>query len=338
MKLHSQQPKTQPGSASRYFGLIFGIAVVATIVIAGIKKQSLMDWWKLQNYTPPATISNLADETTMTAKARRLFYISHPTLEDAQTFNKNCKVKQEKTIVLGCYVGGNMQKIYIFKVSEARLNGVEEVTAAHETLHAAYDRMSSSQKTHVNAMLKTEMTNLKSNDHLQELIQVYNKQEPGQLYNEMHSILGTEYGNLDPALEQYYSQYFTNRKTIVGYANGYKKVFNQMQAQLNQDEQLLRDLKSQIDTLSSDIKLQKVKLDAKTDQMDRLRDDYPDEYNNQVAGYNQQVNRYNQTVGRYKNLIVQYNNLVKAHNQIAIDYNSLNNELNSKYKPIDQQN
>lgn len=337
MRLNNKQTQ-HSGSFSKYFGLFLSFAILVVVIIGVVKKQAISDWWKLKDYTPPSSISALADETTMTAKARKLFYVSHPKIEAAKAFNDNCKVAKEKTIVLGCYIGGTSQKIYIFNVTDSRLNGVEEVTAAHETLHAAYDRMSNSQKAQVDALIKIQMKKLKNDDHLQTLIQIYNKQEPGELYNEMHSILGTEYGNLSPALEHYYSQYFTNRQTVVGYANGYKKVFNQMKNQLTQNEQLLRDLKSQVDNLSSSIDSQKVTLNSKSAQLNSLRSNNTQEYNNQVPVYNALVNKFNQTVAQYKDLTNQYNDLVKSHNQIAIDYNSLNNELDSKYKPVGQQN
>lgn len=334
MSFNKKSLKLYSGSFSRYFGFLISTILLVVLIFGAIKHQDVLDWWKLKDYNPPSSVSALADATTMTAQSRRLFYVSHPKIESATAFNKNCQVKQEKTIVLGCYIGGRKQQIYIFKVTEPRLNGVQEVTAAHEMLHAAYDRMSQSEKGDIDALIKTQMNQLSDDSHLQDLIQVYNKQEPGELYNEMHSILGTEYGQLSSELEQYYSKYFTNRNTIVGYANGYKKVFKQMKNQLSQDEQLLRDLKNQIDSLTKEIDSKRQNLNNESSQLDSLRSSDAEAYNRQVPVYNSLVNEYNQTVSRYKNLIAQYNDIVQSHNQIAADYNELNSKLNSKYEPI----
>ena len=320
---------------SRLFKLIVVFGVVIAIGVGLLHARDIQDWWKLRDYHPPAAISNLADETTMTAKARRYFYVTHPSIEDRQAFNQNCKVDHEQTIVLGCYVSSS-QSIYIFNVDDNRLNGVEEVTAAHEMLHAAYARLGQDQKTKLDAMLEQQMKLLSGDSHLQDLIAIYNKQEPGQLLNEMHSILGTEYGHLEPNLEAYYSQYFTNRQAVVDYANSYKSVFNQMQTQITQDEQLLRDLKQSISQAETSIAQQRSQLDTEITRLNSLRQTNPEAYNAAIPAYNTQVDQYNLAVSRYKNLIDQYNNLVKSHNNIAIDYNNLSHELDSNYQPIAQ--
>src|SRR6185295_11567695 len=85
----------------------------------------------------------------MTPDTRRLFYVYHPVLEDKQAFNSHC-TDSEKTIVLGCYI--SRTGIYLYDVTDSRLNGVEQVTAAHETLHAAYERLSSSERKRVDGL------------------------------------------------------------------------------------------------------------------------------------------------------------------------------------------
>lgn len=323
-------------SRRRLIIVLLELSLIVAVVIAGYliitNKQQLVDWWRLKNYSPPANIAALADETTMTAQARRDFYASEPSIEDRVNFNQSCSVK-EHTIVLGCYVSGD-QKIYIFQVTDQKLNGVEQVTAAHETLHAIYDRLSDNERKSIDKMLEAQMKKLSTDSHLQQLISLYNAQEPGELFNEMHSILGTEYGHLSPQLEHYYAQYFTNRQAIVDYANGYKGVFAQMQQQITQDETLLRDLKQNIDNLGAMIERQKAQLSAQQSELKSLRSSDPASYNARVPVYNKLVNDYNGNVSQYRNLIDQYNSIVKDHNNIAIEFNDLNNELDSQYQPI----
>ena len=104
-----------------------------------INRQAVVDWWRLSQYKPSAAVKQLADNDTMIGRGRDLFYISDPQIQDSAAFNKACKNEGEKTIVLGCY---KLQDIYLYNVTDARFNGVKEVTAAHEMLHAAYERLS----------------------------------------------------------------------------------------------------------------------------------------------------------------------------------------------------
>ena len=78
----------------------------------------------------------------MTDKGRNLFYVYDPQLLDKDGFNTQCTI-EEQSIVLGCYDGSG---IYLYDISDVRLEGVEEVTSAHEMLHAAYGRLSAKEK------------------------------------------------------------------------------------------------------------------------------------------------------------------------------------------------
>ncbi len=102
----------------------------------------IRDWFALRGYDAPAYVVQYADDTAMSDYGRRIFYVTKPELNDQEQFNENCATP-EKSLVLGCYTGG---RIYVYSVDDERLDGVEEVTAAHEMLHAAYARLSSGEK------------------------------------------------------------------------------------------------------------------------------------------------------------------------------------------------
>src|SRR3982751_4835203 len=130
------------------------ILVVAANVTAILQREQHCDWWVLRNYAVPAEITTLATQTTMTDVGKRLFYINHPALEDKASFNADCSGKTEHSVVLGCY-HGNRQGIYIYNVQDPRLEGVKQVTAAHEMLHQAYDRLNGKDRTRINGLLQT---------------------------------------------------------------------------------------------------------------------------------------------------------------------------------------
>jgi hypothetical protein len=73
--------------------------------LAAIHRQDILDWWKLHSYQPPATVSQLAEQDSMTDYGRKVFYVNQPALQNRQDFSQNCPSgsTQEQTIVLGCY-------------------------------------------------------------------------------------------------------------------------------------------------------------------------------------------------------------------------------------------
>lgn len=318
----------------KYAWLITNFVIAAALVGAGylvvVYRQNILDWWTLRSYAPPANIKQLADDDTMIGVGRNDFYVSLPQVENSDSFNMNCSHTGEKTIVLGCYVG---QKIYVYNVTDARLAGVLQVTAAHEMLHAAYERLGGATKKQVNSWLTAELPKVEDK-RLQDLIKVYNQSEPGELLNEMHSILGTEYANLSPELENYYKQYFSDRSKIVSYATAYQSVFIASQAKITQLEDQLNALKKQIGANTEEIDQQKAVLTAENDQMNSVRQTDVTTYNRLVSDYNMKAQPYNNLVVQTRSLIDQYNRLVVEHNDDATTQNSLYQSLNSHYQTV----
>jgi hypothetical protein len=159
----------------------------------------------------------------MTPGARRLFYVYRPVLEDKGSFNQHCS-NSEQTIVLGCYI--EHQGIYLYNISDQRLNGVIEVTAAHEMLHGAYDRLSDKERQRIDGLTAGVAASL-TDERIKSTVENYRKKDPSVVPNELHSILATEVRNLPPDLEAYYGRYFTNRKAIVDLADQYKQAFTE---------------------------------------------------------------------------------------------------------------
>lgn len=224
--------------------VVLNIALLLLAVWVFLNRQFVLDQIALFNYRPPAEIAAIARDTTMTDESKRYFYASHPVISDRAEFNVQCASHDEQTAVLGCYNGKN---IYLFNVTDPQLEGIKQVTAAHEMLHAAYQRLSPGERKTLDASLEIALKNINS-ERLQKMIDYYNKVEPGELLNEMHSILGTEVAKLDPALEDHYRRYFVDRQKIVNYAATYEKVFDTLQ---DQQQSLLQELKITAETINS---------------------------------------------------------------------------------------
>ncbi|HSX07861.1 MAG TPA: hypothetical protein VLG11_03115 [Candidatus Saccharimonadales bacterium] len=321
----------------RLIGTALLLAVIAGGALLYANRYQIYDWARLQNYQPPAAISQLASDDTMSPYAQHMFYVNRPDLTTDKTFfNQKCGNK-EQTIVLGCYRSAETG-IYLYDITDPRLAGVEQVTAAHETLHAIYERLSSKQRASVDTMLLDYYNNNLQDQRIKQNIDLYKKIEPNDVVNEMHSIFGTEIASLPPPLENYYKQYFTDRQKIAQYAADYEGAFTSRQNEVAADDTQLAAMKKQIDADNQDLTQRQQALIAQKSQMDaELNKGQTAAYNAQVAPYNAAVDAYNNEVAALKTLVAQYNALVDRRNAIAIEENQLTQALSSQATPIPAQ-
>ena len=298
-----------------------------------LERQALLDWWHLRDYTPPAQVSQLASDDTMTPEAKRLLYVNRPDVTNGKAFTSNCPAGSEKTVVLGCYVG-NDHGIYIYAVSDPRLNGVEQVTAAHEMLHAAYRRLSPSKRKQVDGWLMDYYQHGLTDQRIKDTMDAYKQSEPDDVVNEMHSIFGTEVANLPVPLEDYYKQYFTDRSKVTAYTASYQGEFTNRQTQVASYDGQLKTIGSQIDTSEAQLKQQKSALDTQNAQLNVERSSGQiTAYNSGVAGYNRAVESYNSLLQATKNQINQYNDIVAKRNALALEEQQLAQELTASSLP-----
>lgn len=209
------------------------VALVATIVCVFVaallffNRQFVVDQLSVWQYKPSSDVVSLATRTGMNDTGKFYFFSAQPAVEEATEFNKQCDRKEDTTAILGCYNGRN---IYIYNVTNQSIDGIREVTAAHEMLHAAYDRLSGSEKSRVNSLLETEYAKLKTDTKLAERMAFYDRTEPGERDNELHSVIGTEISSISPELEVYYKKYFTDRSKVTALHQKYAAVFDDLQS------------------------------------------------------------------------------------------------------------
>lgn len=307
------------------------LLVVATPVIVWQNQYNIMDWWQLRSYTAPPVVTAFANDTAMSDYGRRLLYVNRPRLDEKEAFNNDCsdRVKPEPdgTYVLGCY--DPRKGIFILRVTDQRLEGVEGVTAAHEMLHAAYARLSRSEKNQVNGWLAAAVTRL-HDDRINKTLDGY-KALDANISNETHSILATEVRDVGPELENYYRRYFTDRSKVVALTEQYDQVFTDIKTKVATYNVKLAELKSAIDTAQNALDSEYLSITAKKNQMDRDLDsqNYP-AYNAAVPGYNNAVRRYNGEVSDLQAKIDTYNTLVREFNSVALDQHKLIEAINSK--------
>jgi len=318
------------GGLGRGLSFIWSLLVVALAVVGFVNREYILDWVTLRSYSPPAAIAALADATTMNQTAKKLFYVNRPEVEDRAAFNKNCTNKTEQSLVLGCY-HGNRQGIFIFKVDSTELDGVEEVTAAHEMLHQAYDRLSSDERQHIDALLQNYYKNKLQDQTVKDQIEGYKKSEPDAVVNEMHSLFGTEIKDLPAELEAYYKRYFNDRSKVVELYANYQAAFTERQKQIDNYDAQLKAKKPYIESLQSSLEAKYSQLEQQKSQMDAYKQaDNLAAYNAMVKPYNALVDAYNDGIQSLKGQIASYNSLVEKRNAIAAQEQQLQQELSSK--------
>lgn len=310
----------------KYLGTIFALLLLGVALWAWLNRLAIYDWVRLRGYTPPTVIAQLATDTTMKDSARNLFYVQHPAIEDKSTFNEHCG-QGEQTIVLGCYVP--KQGIYLFDVTDPRLEGIEQVTAAHEMLHAAYERLAADEKERINRLLTAVYEGL-NNPRITKTIDQY-RTAGADVANELHSILATEVRVLTPELESYYSRYFTSRLAVVGFSEQYEQAFLDIENQVAAYDQQLEGLKKQVEANEIELTAQAAAIEAERDRLDQLLSSGQiAAYNEAVPKFNRQVRTYNALVAQTKDLIDQYNQLLEKRNALALEEQELFKAIDSR--------
>jgi uncharacterized protein YukE len=301
------------------------VGVIAGTIWVFLNVQTVLDWWTLRSYEPTPSIAALSKDASFNEEGEKLFYVHYPELLKKPEFTGKCSLTEE-TIVLGCYI--SRTKIYVFDVEDDRLNGVEQVTAAHEMLHAAYDRLDDAEKDRINTLLLNyyESTN---DERLIKSIESYRERDPSVVPNELHSILGTEIRDLPQELEEYYTRYFIDRMVVVDYAEDYEEEFTRLESQIEAYDNQLRELSSVIESTENQLVLLGSALENEQAALESLREN-PTQYNEAVPAFNQKVREYNSLLNNLRSDIERYNEIVKQRNQIAVEEQGLIDAIDTR--------
>lgn len=240
--------KTQASRGSATVRLVLTIIFLAASLWLWLNQQFVVDQISVWQYKPSAPIAQLVENSGMGDRGKFLFYASQPEIEGTQRFNQVCTRKEQHTAVLGCYNGS---KIFIYDITDQRLNGIKEVTAAHEMLHAVYQRLSDSDRQKVDTLLEAEFTKLENEPTYKDRMAFYAKHEPGERDNELHSMIGTEVATISPELEQHFASYFSDRAKVVTLHEKYQAIFIKLEAESKALYAELEQLSQKVDAESN---------------------------------------------------------------------------------------
>jgi hypothetical protein len=307
--------------------------LLGLLFLAAMNIQTILDELRFRNFEPSEEISQLVYDTEMTRQGRKHFYISNPEVLSGEVFWDNCSINEE-TIVLGCYTPE--RRIFLLEVKEQKLEGVVQVTAAHEMLHAAYDRLSRTEKNRVDQLTMRQYEQL-TDQRVIDSVEAYRERDPGVVPDELHSILATEVMELSPDLEEYYSKYFYNRQNVVEFAENYKDAFDEAKSQLEELKSRLEQKKAELVSLETEINNQFENIQVLRADMDEMLErDEIEEYNSNVDSYNELIQIHKAKVSSYNNIVTEFNGLVDQYNSAIVSQRSLYDAIDTRPEPVGQ--
>lgn len=328
-------PQTKPTNKPRaVLAAVLLISVVVLFLLYGAPWAR--DAIRALTYTPPESVSKVADDLDLTPYSNFLFRASQPKLLGRDTFSDKCRQYEPTVSILGCYFHND---IYVFDVSSDELTGAKTTTMAHELLHAVYQRLSRADKARLGPLLEAAYNNVKDSD-LESRMEFYAEHQPGEKYNELHSILGTEFANLPDELEEHYSKYFNNRSKIVSASQAYNKVFANLESQAEEIQNWLEQNKATIEnqiqdyqSATDDYQARQMQLKSSASSIDRTNQSAVDQYNFQVSQLNNQRDELRSKAAEINKSIDNYNQKADRLNAISDKSKGLVESMDSRPLP-----
>ncbi|MBR3323920.1 hypothetical protein IKG24_00045 [Candidatus Saccharibacteria bacterium] len=309
--------------------VVASIALILVVVFVYLNFGVIKDIVVGMGYRPSSEMAAIRESLELTNIGSRIFNAVQPELKEKQEFNQRCREIENEDAILGCYTE---DKVYVYNIIDAELEGIRELTAAHELLHAVYHRMGDKEKDKWAKILSSVYEDNK--DTIGVEIDIYSDD---QKMEELYVRVGTEIKKLPDELENHYAEIFKDQDKIVDYYESYISVFREI-------EKKLEELHGKASELEAEI-------NGKTD-----------EYKTAVANLNAEVGEFNECaktpncfssnyvfntkraalVLKQENLSAMYddiNNLINSYNAIVAEYNEnvlhgqmLNMTINSSEK------
>lgn len=230
-------------------------ALLASAGWAVVNPRAVSDTVTVWQYDPTPAIAGYVARAGMSERGQFLFYASSPEVVPGDAFDSVCSRDEPDVGVLGCYTLAD-GRIYLYDITNIELHDFEVVVAAHEMLHAAWDRLSPDEQAALVEPLEEAFAAAGPDSELVERIDSYEKFDPTSRIPELYAIVGTELSDVSPALEKHYRQYFDDRATVVALWQQVEQIFLTL-------EQELERLSAEFDRLGAEIDAEQ----AATDQM-----------------------------------------------------------------------
>lgn len=280
----------------------------------------------LSKITPET--SQVAENVGFTNYGRLVFSAANANLENRDEFNERCKSHDQDISVLGCYTNGH---IYIYDIKNDDLKGVVESTAAHELLHAIWDRLDTGEKNRLSKYLLDVYNDEKYHEMLAEDLENYNEIDR---LDELHSRIGTEVADLPEELEKHYAKYFSNQDLVVDFYNSYIEPFKELAKEIEKLSAELEKLDAEIETRTKAYYENAHNLAAQIEEFNNCAGTAGCFATQSIFQARRNVlqtaqNALNEEFNAANELVDKYNSLVTEYNENVIRGNVLEKAINS---------
>lgn len=231
------RPRAPRRSLLERHTLVSWIILVPTIVAAGMLALTFLPadpqsgpsvglpWVQAAPELSP-DMQQVSDRIGFTDEGLAVFADTRPKALDSAEFRDACGDAAEgsessedgRWAVVGCYygMGGEPGRVAIFRPGDERLADQVVVTAAHEFLHAAYDRLSPDDLERLDPLLEERWSAIAEDDPIQTNLASSVGSMSKNRATEQFAYLGTEIADAgNPALEAFYTPYFHDRQALV---------------------------------------------------------------------------------------------------------------------------
>ena len=190
---------------SRTFDALLIVSLGSALLFGALHRTQLSDKIFFLSHHPSSKSVMVADDAGISPIGAALLYRTDPQYVSQVAVDAACDVER-----LGCLNSHNQ----IFVLDDPDKPKQTVVTAAHEMLHFAYQRLSRFEKDRLATLLDQAIAQNSGQiaDELRSTTTLEDRRD------EAHSLLGTEYKNISPELESHYGLYFANRSKVVAAA------------------------------------------------------------------------------------------------------------------------
>lgn len=309
-----------------------GVVVLCLAVYAALQSTWLMDILKGWGYEPTENMAAIEADLELTDKGRRIFAATRPTVEGSREFNEHCDSHDAEISLLGCYTDG---RIYIYEITLAQIAPVNKVTAAHELLHAVWERMSESERHQVTEWLDQVYQNQR--EWFEDELEIYDDTERTE---EIYTRAGTKLADLPDELEAHYAEYFQNRAAIVQFYQDYEAPFLALQTEMEELAEQIREISSEIE-LGRETYLQDLaELDKKIDRFNTCAETAgcfvsQAEFTRQRQALLAERANLENTRASLNEKITQNNQRIQNYRERQMQLGELNNAMNSNIELVE---
>lgn len=341
---HRRRPRARGGR-----GILIGLALLAIaaqgVVIAGAawavaNPRVVADRVTVLTTELDPVVVDYAGMAGIGEEGVDLLHASLTAIVPAEDFDEYCSSDEPGIGVLGCYTLDD-GRIYLYDVENPDLAALEPVVAAHEMLHAAWDRLTATEQDALAPLLEEAFAALGPDHELVERIAAYEAQDARSRIPELYAIVGSEIVAVPAALEEHYARYFADRSASAALTAQVNAVFADLEARLTALSDELEALGVRIDAEQAAYDVDAAALEAEITTFN-ARAAEPGGYTSQSVFLRDRdalVARQQELDARLQAtnaLVAQYNALLEELDALNAEADDLNRSINVELVPIEE--